>query len=148
MSYLDEMGVQAAYKFLDDRWPDQDIKPSEVEEYMDMLRTLHPHELRPALCMIAVGPFGEEIRPPADMIYDEIVDLRDAYSQEILRAQADAKRRVDAQNLPPAVEPRPALPSEMARPDHVAGVAQTAREAIERARQKAQGNIDEKRNPS
>jgi hypothetical protein len=142
VSYLDELGVQAAYKFLDDRWPDQDIKPSEIDEYMDMLRTLHPHELRPALCMIAVTAFGEELRPPSDMIYDQVLELRDAYSQELLRAQADAKRRIEAVREQQDDVPRPAKPSELARPDHVTDVARTAREAIERARQKAQGNID------
>lgn len=141
MSYLDELGVQAAYKFLDDRWPDQDIKPSDIEPYMDMLRTLHPHELRPALCMIAVGDFGEEFRPPADIIYDQVLELRDAYSQEVLHA---VERLKPAEKLPPAIEARAALPKELARPDHVQDVAKTAREAIERARQKAQVNIDNK----
>lgn len=48
-SFLDQMGIDAAFQFLGDNWPNQQMNPGQREAWLDILGQLRHGELKTAL---------------------------------------------------------------------------------------------------
>lgn len=113
MTTLDFQAIEAAVKWLDERWVDTPIPPWAGEAYRDMLAYLRPGELRPAVCMLPA-----EERPSPEMIMDMVLELRNTFYPE-----PDVHEE-------PVEKPAPKKPRDHATPDHVYSVIDQARKAV------------------